>query len=279
VPPTIVITNDDGVESPGIHSLAAIVRSLGYECVVAAPAHDMSGSSAAIGRIDVGVPTNLRPITLPPPAEAIPAYAVDGPPGLAAVLAARGALDGTPRFLVSGINAGTNTGHSILHSGTVGAALTAASFGLSGLAVSLAVADPMPWHVTSRFVDEALRLLDAAPRGTVLNVNVPSGSANGDGRLRWAALDRFGSFRVAVAERRESLVQLEYRATGYELDPASDTALVERGYATVTAIDAIRAVPPDELPFQESPPIPEPRLAEAPSTREAEERPGRAEVG
>jgi 5'-nucleotidase len=276
---SVVITNDDGVESPGIHALAAIVQSLAHECVVVAPTDDMSGSSAAIGRIEVGVPTNLHPVTLPPPAEGIPAYAVDGPPGLAAVLSARGALDGTPRFLVSGINAGTNTGHSILHSGTVGAALTAASFGLSGLAVSLAVADPMPWHETSRYVGEALELLGTAPRGTVLNVNVPAWSANGDGRLRWAALDRFGSFRVAVAERRESLVQLEYRATGYELDPASDTALVERGYATVTAIDAIRAVPPDELPFQDPPPIPEPRLAETPSTRGAQERAPQVDVG
>ena len=264
---TIVLTNDDGVESPGIHALAGIVRELGWECVVVAPSQDMSGSSAAIGRIEVGVPTSLRRVTWPPPAEGIPAYAVDGPPGLAAVLAAQGALGGEPRFLLSGINAGTNTGHSILHSGTVGAALTAASFGLSGLAVSLAVADPMPWEATTPYVGEALGLLREAPRGTVLNVNVPS-RANGDGGLRWATLDRFGSFRVAVAERRESLVQLEYRATGYELDPASDTALVERGYASITAIDAIRAIPPDELPFQETRPVPEPRLAEAPSTRD-----------
>ena len=124
----------------------------------------------------------------------------------------------------------------------------------------------MPWEVTQPHVGEALALLEAAPAGTVLNVNVPARSTNGSG-LHWAALDRFGSFRVAVAERRESLVQLEYRATGYELDPDSDTALVERGVATVTAIDAIRAVPPEELPFQEERPIPQPRVAEAPTTR------------
>jgi 5'-nucleotidase len=264
---TVVVTNDDGIESPGIHALAAAVRSLGYDCIVVAPAHDMSGSSAAIGRIEPGVPTDLRPVSLPPPATGIPAFAVDGPPGLAAVLASRGALEGAPRFLVSGINAGTNTGHSILHSGTVGAALTAASFGLSGLAVSLVVEDPMPWKVTEPFVGQALGLLEAAPRGTVLNVNVPA-RPNGAGVLRWAALDRFGSFRVAVAERRESLVQLEYRATGYELDPESDTALVEQGHATITAIDAIRAVPPEELPFEAEPPVPEPHVAEAPKARD-----------
>lgn len=265
---TIVVTNDDGVDSPGIHALAAMLRSSGRDCVVVAPAHDMSGSSAAIGRIEMGVPTKVRPVSLPAPAAGIPAYAVDGPPGLAALLAARQGIDGVEvELVVSGINAGLNTGHSILHSGTVGAAFTAASFGLSGLAVSLAVAEPMPWDAVREPLEEALALIASAPRATVLNVNVPARWAEGGSRgLVWAELDRFGTFRVAVAERREALVQLEYRATGSELDPGSDTALVEAGFATVTAIDAVRAVPPDEIRSQEPRPTPEPRLAETPTT-------------
>lgn len=263
---TIVVTNDDGIDSPGIHALAAMLRSLGHDPVVVAPANDMSGSSAAIGRIEFDVPTEIRPVELPEPAIGIPAFAVDGPPGLAALLAAQRGIDGVePRFVVSGINAGTNTGHSILHSGTVGAALTAASFGLSGLAVSLSVADPMPWPLAHDPLAEALELLAASPRATVLNVNVPARPArNGADGLRWATLDRFGSFRVAVAERHEARVQLEYRATGSELDPDSDTALVDAGYATVTALEAITAVPPEKIAEREPPPVPEPRLAPGP---------------
>jgi 5'-nucleotidase len=193
---TIVITNDDGVDSPGIHALAAILASLGHECVVVAPAHDMSGSSASIGRIQGDVPTDVRRVDLPEPAAGIRAFSVDGPPGLAALLAVRRGIDDVePRALVSGINAGTNTGHAILHSGTVGAALTAASFGLSALAVSLAVTEPMPWGSVRDDVAEAMELLLAAPRATVLNVNVPARRAPGSSGLRWAALDRFGSFR------------------------------------------------------------------------------------
>lgn len=262
----IVVTNDDGIESPGLHALAAMLVSLGHEPVVAAPANDMSGSSAAIGRIEIDRPTKVQRRALPAPAADIPGYAVEGPPGLAALLAARGGLaEADAEILVSGINAGTNTGHAILHSGTVGAALTAASFGMSALAVSLAVADPMPWESAFEPLADALDLLAAAPRATVLNLNVPAQPVN-DGRpeLRWASLDGFGTFRVAVAERQDELVQLEYRATGHELDPQSDTALVESGYATITAIDAIRAVPPDEIPFQEPRPTPEPRLAPTP---------------
>jgi len=114
---TVVVTNDDGVDSPGIHVLAALLRSLGHEPVVVAPARDMSGASAAIGKIELDVPTQVRRVTLPPPAADIPAYAVEGPPGLAALLAARRGIDDVePSLVVSGVNAGTNTGQAILHS-------------------------------------------------------------------------------------------------------------------------------------------------------------------
>ena len=114
-----------------------------------------------------------------------------------------------------------------------------------------------------------MTLLEQAPRATVLNVNVPVPRPGSEPqKLRWAELDRFGSFRVAVAERREAEVQLEYRSTGtgHELDPDSDTALVDSGTATITALEAIRAVPPEELPFGRPPPEPEPRLAPGPGS-------------
>ncbi len=266
----IIVTNDDGFGSPGIHALAAMVSRLGHEPVVVAPAQDMSGASAAIGRIELDRPTPVRRVQLPAPADDVEAYAVDGPPGMAALLAVRGGIDGLePDYLFSGINIGTNTGHSILHSGTVGAALTAATFGLSGLAVSLAVSKPMAWEYAYAYVEEAMTLLEQAPRATVLNVNVPVPRPGSEPqKLRWAELDRFGSFRVAVAERREAEVQLEYRSTGtgHELDPDSDTALVDSGTATITALEAIRAVPPEELPFGRPPPEPEPRLAAGPGS-------------
>ena len=216
----------------------------------------------------------MRRVQLPAPADDVEAYAVDGPPGMAALLAVRGGIDGLePDYLFSGINIGTNTGHSILHSGTVGAALTAATFGLSGLAVSLAVSKPMAWEYAYAYVEEAMTLLEQAPRATVLNVNVPVPRPGSEPqKLRWAELDRFGSFRVAVAERREAEVQLEYRSTGtgHELDPDSDTALVDSGTATITALEAIRAVPPEELPFGRPPPEPEPRLAPGPGSVRAD---------
>jgi 5'-nucleotidase len=257
----LVLTNDDGIESPGIHALAAMCQRLGHDVAVLAPAGDVSGSSAAIGRIGFDDRLHLREQTLPPPAGGIPAFALEGPPGLAALIACQGGLGEPPDLVLSGINAGPNTGHSILHSGTVGAALTAASFGVSALAVSLDVADPMPWASVEPALAQALDVLASAPASTTLNLNVPPTVPT---ELRWATLDRFGSFRVAVAERAESWVQMEYRSTGAELDPESDTALLAAGYATLTAIEGIGLVTPDRIGRQAEPQRPVARLTEVP---------------
>ena len=257
----LVLTNDDGIESPGIHSLAAMCERLGHEVVVLAPALDVSGSSAAIGRIGFDERLRLRQVRLPPPAEGVTAFALDGPPGLAAMIACQGGLEDVPDLVVSGINVGPNTGHSILHSGTVGAALTAANFGVSALAVSLAVADPMPWTAVEPHVATTLEILASAPASTTLNLNVPT---TADADVRWATLDRFGSFRVAVAERAESWVQMEYRSTGADLEPESDTALLAAGHATLTAIEGIGHIPPDRIGGQGEPERPVAHLTEVP---------------
>lgn len=267
----IAITNDDGVESPGIHALAAACTELGHDVVVLAPAADLSGSSAAIGRISFERPTPLRRVELPAPADGISAYAVDGPPGLAALIACQGGLGERPELILSGINAGPNTGHSILHSGTVGAALTAASFGVSAAAISLDVDDPMPWSSGVHLLPAVLELVAAAPVPSVLNVNVPALPPERIGGLRWARLDRFGSFRVAVAERKDTWVQMEYRSTGADLDPGSDTALLAAGYATVTAIEGIGELPAGTSALEQGHEPPVPRLTEVARTAEPDD--------
>ena len=243
----LALTNDDGVGSPGIHELASACHRLGHDVVIAAPEDDSSGSSAAIGRIRADQRIESRSVVLPD-APKIDAHAVSGPPGLAVLAACLGAFGEPPDAVVSGINAGPNTGHAILHSGTVGAALTAASFGVSALAISLDVGDTSPWETATAFVEPALELLRKAPDGTVLNVNVPAlPLTDVPSELRWAKLDRFGSVRVAVADVGDRWVQMEYRTTDTELDPDSDTALLAGGAATVTCLEGIVAVDLDEL--------------------------------
>ena len=256
----LVLTNDDGVDSPGIQALAATCAELGHDVLVLAPSSDLSGASAAVGRIEPDQRLELRRVELPGAAAAVEAYALDGPPGLAALVACQGGAGETPDLVLSGINGGPNTGHSILHSGTVGGALTAANFGVSALAVSLDVADPMPWETASALVEQGIELVRGAPPSTVLNLNVPALPLDEVRGLRWATLDRFGTFRVAVAERLGTSLQMEFRATGAELDPESDTALLGAGFATVTAIEGIARIPPERLQEQRRPPEPEATL-------------------
>lgn len=241
----LVLTNDDGVEAAGLRALALACGDLGHDLLIAAPSEDRSGAGAAIGRIRADRRIETKRVSIPG-LEHVPAHALAGPPGLAAMAACLGAFGDPPDAIVSGINAGPNTGHAVLHSGTVGAALTAASFGVSALAVSLETTDPMRWAPACELVQSALSILRDAPPGTVLNVNAPA-SRGGPPELRWARLDRFGSVRVAVAGSGDEWLQMEYRETGADLDPESDTSLLERGFATIIAIEGIAEIPPGGL--------------------------------
>jgi 5'-nucleotidase len=268
----IVVTNDDGIESAGLRVLASVCVGLGHKVSVLAPSSDMSGAGAAIGRIHRDERVGLRRLPFSVDDTHVDAYALDGPPGLAALIACRGGLGYTPDLIVSGINVGANTGHAVLHSGTVGAALTAASFGVSGIAFSLSVADPMPWLVAEPYVEEALSMAADQAAPTVLNVNIPALPLSAS--LRGARLDRFGRVRVAIADRGDTWLQMEYRSTGADLDPGSDTALLLAGNATFTAIEGITEIDlgasaPDATP------IPIGRLTEVPNSDAPEAPSGR----
>jgi 5'/3'-nucleotidase len=134
----VLVTNDDGVASPGLHALARALVDENHDVVVVAPDREMSGSAAAIGQVHVEVGIDAERIDLPR-LDGVPAYAVAGPPGLCVLTARLGGFGDPPDVVVSGINPGCNTGRAVLHSGTVGAALTAANFGCRGLAVSIDV--------------------------------------------------------------------------------------------------------------------------------------------
>jgi 5'-nucleotidase len=242
----LVLTNDDGIDGPGLHALARACAMLEHEVLVVAPSEDMSGTAAAIGRLrpDHRIETYRAEI---PGLPGVAAHALSGPPGLAVMAACLGGFGEPPEAIVSGINAGPNTGHAVLHSGTVGAALTAATFGVSALAVSVDVSEPMCWKTAEPFVEAGLEIIEDAPKGTVLNVNVPAVPPGEVRGLRWASLDRFGLVRVAVATAGDRWFQMEYRETGAELEPESDTALLLEGFATITALQGIAEIPPDEL--------------------------------
>jgi 5'-nucleotidase len=173
----VLVTNDDGVGSAGLHALVRALVDAGHDVVAVAPDRDMSGSGAAIGHLHADDHIDAAPVELPGLA-GVPAYAVDGPPALCVLTARLGGFGDPPDIVVSGINPGCNTGRAVLHSGTVGAALTAANFGVRGLAVSI--------DVVSSLVHEQAGSRPAPAGGdgevpVMEVVEAPEGSARRDG--------------------------------------------------------------------------------------------------
>jgi 5'-nucleotidase len=261
----ILVTNDDGIHSQGLHTLARALVDDGHDVLVVAPTSDRSGSGAAIGKLRTDDSIDVEAHELPG-LPGVTAYAVDGPPALCVLAARIGAFGDAPTLVVSGINPGCNTGRSILHSGTVGAALTAANFGARGLAVSIdatigfvhegmdvaesnveeAVTEAQPehWETAARVAAASTEWLLAAEPKTVVNLNVPDVAIEALLGVRWAELAPFGTVRSAVVDSGDGRLQMELRATGVQLPPESDSALVKAGYAAVTTIMGVTATAP-----------------------------------
>lgn len=238
--PRVVVTNDDGIDSPGIRVLADVLSDR-FDVVVVAPASDMSGAGTGIGRFKPDKGVEMEEVAID---EAPVAYAINGPPGLAVTAAALGAFGPRPDIVVSGINAGINTGHSIIHSGTVGAALTAHTFKMKGLALSLAQSDPWHWETAARYAPTATQWLVERREGPqVLNVNVPGAPEDEIAGIHWADLDEFGSIRVATHEIDSRRLQFVVGARDERSDPGSDTVLCSENYVTVTPLHTIEPAP------------------------------------
>lgn len=131
--PLIIFTNDDGIQSPGLWAVAQAFEGLG-DLLIVAPREQQSGMGRSLPSFSEGhiYPYDDVPIKL----ENCRAYAVDGTPAQAVQHAVLELADRQPSLLVSGINYGDNTGNGVTISGTVGAAIEAASLGIPALAIS-----------------------------------------------------------------------------------------------------------------------------------------------
>jgi 5'-nucleotidase len=196
----ILVTNDDGVEAPGIAALAKAAKRTGHEVVVVAPLIDWSGASAAVGAFYQRDGVEYRTFEIDG-LEDTPIYGVDGPPALGVILACVGGFGPRPDLVLSGINHGVNVGRSALHSGTIGAVLTAAQFGLRGLATSIRYGeDPVPWETPARLAEAFVPFLETSPIATVFNLNVPNVEWNELQGVRAARLGRGGTIRAVKYE-------------------------------------------------------------------------------
>ena len=236
----VLVTNDDGIDSPGILALAHAAQRAGAEVVVVAPVDNRSGAAAAIGPIG-------RRLTRPSDPQlwaGIETHTIDAPPAAAVLAACSGEGFGAPPVAVlSGVNHGLNLGRVVLHSGTVGAALTAASMGIPGVAASLEPGGSEDtWDIAAQHATDLLsRLCRAGRPAMALNLNVPAHP-----RRRYpiaATLSRGGRTRAATNDGTFTF-ELEVR-TDADAEPGSDAALVAEGFSTFTSIAPLATPPAD----------------------------------
>jgi 5'-nucleotidase len=164
----ILISNDDGIEAPGIKLLERIARGLSDDVWIVAPELEQSGASHSL--------TTRRPLRM---TELSPRrYAVDGTPTDCVLLAVKRLLrDRLPDLVLSGVNGGSNVGEDLTYSGTVAAAMEATLLGIPAMALSqdFHEGEAVPWETAEAFAPDAIRrvLRLPWPDTTLFNINFP----------------------------------------------------------------------------------------------------------
>ena len=231
----ILVSNDDGVDAPGIAALAAALRGAGHEVMVVAPDRDRSGASNSL-TLDMPI----RVVQLDDNT-----WRVHGTPTDCVHLALTGMFSGQrePDIVVSGINNAPNLGDDVIYSGTVSAAMEGRFLGLPAVAVSCVARDHAPRHFDTAAraaVEIVARLVrDPLPADTILNVNVPD--------LAWDELRGVEATRLGNRHRAESCIPapdprgrdfywIGPAGTEQDAGPGTDFDAVRRGAVSITPI-------------------------------------------
>ncbi len=243
----ILLTNDDSIHSPGLWAAAEALDPLGFVHVVA-PRNQQSGTGRSMPIHSSGI---IEEMTLHVNDKDWPVYAVDGSPGQAVLHGIYDVVQGRPDLVVSGINYGENVGTGITISGTVGAALEAASLGIPALAVSmqtrrehhLSLSQDIDFYVAGLFTQKVARaiLKNNLPDDVdVIKMEVPE---NATPETAWD-LTRQSRRRYYVPKPAKRASMAERGPIGYEvrfdlddLEPGTDLhALLVEKHVSITPI-------------------------------------------
>ena len=231
----ILLTNDDGIEAPGLGVLEEIAREVAREVWLVAPEHDQSGVSHAVSL--------HHPIRVTE--RGLRRYAITGTPGDCAVMGVcRLMAEAPPDLLLCGVNRGANLGMETVFSGTVGGAMTGMMLGIPSIALSQAWSDPMhvPWPTARTLGPGVIWQLLAIGWGeaTCLSVNFPDCSAADAGPLTLAR-QGVGLLQGMHVETRTDPRGLTYHWIGFrrgprEQGPESDIDALQAGRIVVTPL-------------------------------------------
>ena len=230
--PSILVTNDDGIHSPGLKALADALSEIG-EVTVVAPDREQSAVSHSL--------TLHRPLRINPIGPRF--FAVEGTPTDCVYLATRSLMvkEGRPALVASGINKGSNLGDDIHYSGTVSAAFEGTVLGIPSMAVSVVGRGPFKYETAASFAKRLARrvLEEKMPGDVLLNVNVPNLDAFD---VKGVAITKMGKrhYGDAVIENTDPRGRKYYWIGGTELDaediPGSDCNAILEGKISVTPL-------------------------------------------
>jgi 5'-nucleotidase len=163
----ILVTNDDGINAPGLKVLEKIARQLSRDVFVVAPEVEQSGAGHSL---TLRRPLQVRRISAR-------RFAVDGTPTDCVLLAVNKLIEGKrPDLVLSGVNRGSNMGEDVTYSGTIAAAMEATLLNIPAVALSqMRDGTTVAWHVAAKYGAEVLRRLVSVPwpEGVLMNVNFP----------------------------------------------------------------------------------------------------------
>ena len=233
--PFILITNDDGILAPGIKVLWSALSN--YDVVIAAPIHEKSGSALAI--------TSTRPLQIkefPWKDKKTPAWSINGTPADCVKLALSVILNRKPDFIVSGINRGSNSGRSVLYSGTVGGVIEGAIRDIPGIAFSSESFIKPNFELYEKYIPAIIDhfISNPLPNGSFVNVTFPS---NFEGEIQGFKMARQGKgFWTENPEKRFHPAEghpyywLGGKWMNFEEEDDSDIALLKQGYITAVPL-------------------------------------------
>ncbi|RPI00667.1 MAG: 5'/3'-nucleotidase SurE [Ignavibacteriae bacterium] len=230
----ILVSNDDGIDAPGIYALVLEMKKIGTVTVVAP-----DKQQSAVGHaITMNYPLRVKEFKKD---GKFFGYAVQGTPADCVKLAVRAILKHEPDLVVSGINHGSNTAISIIYSGTVSAATEGTILGIPSIAVSLTTYAPAEFRYAARVARKLALLIGkrGLPPSTLLNVNVPPLKAKD---IKGVLITRQGKavWNDTFDHRRDPNNREYYWLTGgleaIDQDLEFDEAAVRSKYISVTPI-------------------------------------------
>ncbi|MFY7746136.1 MAG: 5'/3'-nucleotidase SurE [Erythrobacter sp.] len=233
----ILLTNDDGINAPGLKVLEEIARQFSDDIWICAPSEEQSGAGHSL--------TLTRPVRLHKHGER--RFAVSGTPTDSVMMALREVMPDAPDIILSGVNRGANLGDDITYSGTVSAAIEGALAGIRAIAFSQVYAregmgDEVPFGAALEWGPKVLAKLIDAPMAerTLINVNFPAIHAEDVKGIRVVRQGFHDYSRGTIVEGRDPR---GYRYFWFGLDPiehtldhGTDLEAIEEGFVAVTPL-------------------------------------------